>query len=50
MLEQVDAYLWWPEFLDRQITVAGPLDAEGFWPFADTIGGTRFPGLQGGPK
>jgi len=26
------------------------LDAESFWPFADTIGGTRFPGLQGGPK
>ena len=50
MLEQVDAYLWWPEFLDRQITVAGSLDAESFWPFADTIGGTRFPGLQGGPK
>ena len=50
MLEQVDAYLWWPEFLDRQITAAGPLDAQAFWPFADTIGGTRFPGSQGGPK
>jgi acetoacetate decarboxylase len=49
MLEQVDAYLWWPEFLDRQITLAGPLDEEGFWPFADTIGGTRFPGAHGGP-
>ena len=37
------------ENMNRQITLAGPLDAEGFWPFADTIGGTRFPGAQGGP-
>ena len=47
--EQIDAYLWWPEFLDRQISLAGPLDPEAFWPFADTIGGTRFAGVQGGP-
>ncbi len=43
MREQVDAYLWWPEFLDREITTAGALDPEGFFPFANTIGGTRFP-------
>lgn len=43
------ARLWWPEFLAREITLAGPLDPEGFWPFADTIGGTRFPGQLGGP-
>ncbi|NND83099.1 MAG: acetoacetate decarboxylase family protein [Gammaproteobacteria bacterium] len=41
--EVVDAYLWTPDFLDRSITKAGELDAEAFWPFAETIGGTRFP-------
>jgi len=41
--EQVDAYLWTPEFLAREITQVGPLDPEGFWPFANTVGGTRFP-------
>ena len=46
----VQARLWWPEFLAREITLAGPLDEEGFWPFADTIGGSRFPGEMGGPK
>ena len=46
---EVQACLWWPEFLAREITLAGPLDPEGFWPFADTIGGTRFPGQLGGP-
>lgn len=45
----VSARLWWPEFLAREITIAGPLDPEGFWPFADTIGGSRFPGQMGGP-
>ena len=43
MNEQTDAYLWTPEHLEREITVAGELDGEGFWPFAYTIGGTRFP-------
>ena len=41
--EQVDAYLWTPEFLAREITLAGELDPDGFWPYANTIGGTRFP-------
>lgn len=41
--EVVDTYLWTPDFLDRNITKAGKLDPEGFWPFAETIGGTRFP-------
>lgn len=45
----VRARLWWPEFLAREITPAGQLDPEGFWPFADTIGGSRFPGQMGGP-
>jgi acetoacetate decarboxylase len=48
--EQVEAYLWTPVFLDRQITLAGPLDAEGFWPFVDTISGSRWPGEEGGPR
>lgn len=43
MREQLDAYLWTPQFLDREITIAGDLDPEGFWPFASTVNGTRFP-------
>ena len=43
MREQVDAYLWTPQFLAREITLAGELDPDGFWPYANTIGGTRFP-------
>ena len=50
MREQVSAHLWWPIFLDRKITLAGPLDPEGFLPFADTISGSRYPGTSGGPK
>jgi len=50
MREQVSAHLWWPIFLDRQITLAGPLDPDGFLPFADTISGSRWPGTNGGPK
>lgn len=34
----------------RTITVAGPLDPEGFWPHVDTIGGSRWPGERGGPR
>jgi acetoacetate decarboxylase len=34
----------------RDITNAGPLDAERFWPFADVIGGSRWPGTRGGPR
>lgn len=34
----------------RVITNAGPLDADAFWPFADTIGGSRWPGERGGPR
>ena len=42
MREQVDAYLWTPEFLAREITIAGELDPDGFWPYASTIGGNPF--------
>lgn len=44
------ATLWTPIFKDRRITREGPLDPQGFWPFVDTIGGTRWPGTSGGPK
>jgi hypothetical protein len=45
-----EAHLWYPTFLDRQITLAGELDGKDFWPFADTIGGSRWPGENGGPQ
>lgn len=34
----------------RLITNAGPLDPDAFWPHADVIGGSRWPGDRGGPK
>ncbi|CAB4798942.1 MAG: acetoacetate decarboxylase [Actinobacteria bacterium] len=34
----------------REITLEGPLDPEAFWPFANTIGGSRWPGTRGGPR
>ena len=49
MLEQLSAHLWWPEYLSRDITMAGALDPESFWPHIDTIGGSRWPGRLGGP-
>lgn len=49
MLEQLSAHLWWPEYLSRDITMAGALDPESFWPHIDTIGGSRWPGQMGGP-
>ena len=45
-----DVHLWWPEFKGRDISLAGKLDADAFWPHADTIGGSRWPGENGGPK
>ncbi len=50
MKEMVESYLWWPIFLDREMTIAGELDAEKFLPFADTISGSRWPGENGGPR
>ncbi len=34
----------------REISLAGPLDPNAFWPHADTIGGSRWPGERGGPR
>jgi hypothetical protein len=50
MREQLSAKLWSPIFLDRRITLEGELDGKAFWPHADTIGGSRWPGTDGGPK
>jgi len=47
---EVEACLWSPVFLDRRVTLGQPLDAEAFAPFADTIGNSRWPGENGGPK
>ena len=33
----------------RHLSNAGPLDPDAFWPFADVIGGSRWPGQRGGP-
>jgi hypothetical protein len=33
----------------REITLAGRLDPDAFWPYADTIGGSRWPGDRGAP-
>ncbi len=50
MREYLGARLWWPKFLGRAITLEGRLDADAYWPFVDTIGGSRWPGTMGGPK
>ena len=50
MKEQLSAHLWWPIFLDRTVTLAGALDPEAFLPFADTISGSRWPGVNGAPE
>ena len=48
--EQLSAELVANRISSREISVAGPLDPEAFWPFADTIGGSRWPGTDGGPR
>ncbi|HBG32088.1 MAG TPA: acetoacetate decarboxylase, partial [Gammaproteobacteria bacterium] len=50
MREQLSAHLWWPEYRSREITVAGRLDPKAFWPFVDTIAGSRWPGSMGAPR
>ena len=44
------AYLWTAAPTARDITLEGALDPDGFWPFADTIGSSRWPGTYGGPR
>jgi acetoacetate decarboxylase len=48
--EVLSAHLDTPTFLGREITLEGALDPEAFWPFVDTIGGSRWPGQSGGPR
>ena len=48
--EMVSAHLDWPSFLGREITLEGTLDPDAFWPYVDTIGGSRWPGQMGGPR
>ena len=50
MREQVSSHLVWSASKSRGITLAGPLDPIAFWPYADTIGGSRWPGFMGGPR
>ena len=50
MREQLSAHLVWSIHKRREITLAGALDPIAFWPYADTIGGSRWPGDRGGPR
>ena len=36
--------------VSREITLAGALDPDAFWPHVYTIGGSRWPGDRGGPR
>ncbi len=47
--EQLTAQLVTSAHKAREITLAGQLDPDAFWPHADTIGGSRWPGRRGGP-
>lgn len=48
--EQISAHLWWPEYRGRDISLAGALDPDAYWPYIDTISGSKWPGHMGGPK
>ena len=48
--EQLSAQLVTHQAKARSITNAGPLDPDAFWPHADTIGASRWPGTRGGPR
>jgi acetoacetate decarboxylase len=48
--EQISAALVTSTQPRRDITLAGPLDPIAFWPYADVIGGSRWPGERGGPR
>jgi acetoacetate decarboxylase len=38
------------DFASRSVSIEGPLDPIAYWPYADTIGGSRWPGMAGGPR
>ncbi len=48
--ELVSAILDTPVYGARDISIAGKLEPEAFWPYVDTIGSSRWPGTHGGPK
>jgi acetoacetate decarboxylase len=48
--EQVSAALVTSTQPERSITLDRPLDPIAFWPHADVIGGSRWPGERGGPR
>ena len=50
MAGDASAMLVTHQMKSREITNAGALDADSFWPHADVIGGSRWPGTNGGPK
>jgi acetoacetate decarboxylase len=47
---EATARLWTPASFDRDISLAGKIDADAYAPYADTISGSRWPGENGGPK
>jgi acetoacetate decarboxylase len=47
---EVLARLWSAMPTSREITLEAPLDPDAYWPFSDTIGGSRWQGSMGGPK
>ena len=47
---EVSARLVTDGWLGREITLEGPLDPDAYWPYSDTIGGSRWIGQMGGPK
>lgn len=50
MRGEASAELVTARFTAREIAPAGPLDPVAFWPHADTIGGSRWPGDRGAPR
>jgi acetoacetate decarboxylase len=50
MLGPATAELVTTRHTGRSITPSGPLDPDGFLPYADTIGGSRWPGDRGAPR
>ncbi len=48
--EQLRARLITTQMKSRVISNAGPLDPDAFWTHADVIGGSRWPGENGGPR
>jgi len=50
MREQLSARLVTPIHRAREIVLEGELDPIAFWPYVDTIGGSRWPGERGAPR